>query len=450
MTKIFAKQSFEIGFFYALFILPFLWGGCTPYEPESVQVQDEGMLTATVSSYNKAVLSGDKAGIKTQFDNTSRSGNRIGEGHVATLTISGLPKGWISDVMLWAHSNTQSGGGDINVIIDGDVVASMDGSFADWAGCYSTSSLAIPLFRKPHECLAGSITLTITGWENSLYLDKLELHYSSTYPSPKSLILSYWTNGNRREERECTEDGWGEGITLPQVSDIRDKDGNMWYFTGWTRHKVEDVTASPIFYFPHQVYFPTMQDSLYALYRNQSASSIHQTTTFSSGEYAMVCPMGEDWGIIAGGWKKNLLSTAVATVEYEIHNGYTLLADTIATAARYWMEFDSDSVLIRNMGTDEWLGYGSNGTNKQKIKWAWMEGENHSLYIYHDLEHVTNTKAQLDYWCAYSWGITVVDDSYLSVGYMKYQWEPTQTYWLLFPSAQFPTRMTCLWSTEMK
>lgn len=157
--------------------------GCCKQSQEP-ELPTEGTVVATVVSYHEATLSGDlHPSMHVTMENSTKSSNRVGEGHTLTLTLSGVPAGWLANVTAWVHSNKASGAGEITVCTSSQEILSRVGTFKEWTGSYSPLSVAVVADQLPIQYDGSDIVLTIVGTTNSLYLDRLEVTYSKDKPT---------------------------------------------------------------------------------------------------------------------------------------------------------------------------------------------------------------------------------------------------------------------------
>lgn len=157
--------------------------GCCKQSQEP-ELPTEGTVVATVVSYHEATLSGDVSpSMHVTMENSTKSSNRVGEGHTLTLTLSGVPAGWLANVTAWVHSNKASGAGEITVCTSSQEILSRVGTFKEWTGSYSPLSVAVVADQLPIQYDGSDIVLTIVGTTNSLYLDRLEVTYSKDKPT---------------------------------------------------------------------------------------------------------------------------------------------------------------------------------------------------------------------------------------------------------------------------
>lgn len=156
--------------------------GCCKQNQEP-ELPTEGTVVATVVSYHEATLSGDVSpSMHVTMENSTKGSNRVGEGHTLTLTLSGVPAGWLANVTAWVHSNKASGAGEITVCTSSQEILSRVGTFKEWTGSYSPLSVAVVADQLPIQYDGSDIVLTIVGTTNSLYLDRLEVTYSKDKP----------------------------------------------------------------------------------------------------------------------------------------------------------------------------------------------------------------------------------------------------------------------------
>ena len=429
--------------FFSLLITIILLSSCHANSEDAEPQQ--GTVVATVLSYDAAKLSGDVlSSMHVSFSNTTKSAGRIGVNQSATMCLSGIPAGWLTDITVWMHSNQASGAGDLNLSIGEQYIIHKEGSFDLWTGAYSTVPTPIR-YSKPVAFDGSDILLVVIGTTNSIFIDRLEVSYSSSLPKPRTVILYNWNTKHEYVADTLTEIALGEGVILPDAPDFI-ANNRRWNFIGWVSDSLFQSTHLPMYWDEGSNFDPRNGHVLYALYSDYEKLLIQQCTQPIDGEYILTRP---NMNIaIEGVWSKGVLEQLPISTKYDSTNHlWFLTADTLPAVARYELTFERDSVMIRNVGTNKWLGYNEGNANLSCTYWAWTMGQDSSFFFHHDMqwhEEQINDSSH-SYWEAYAIGL---DSKGVNVMHRKLIWDQTICYWILFPSISIPERSkTYYWST---
>ena len=130
----------------------------------------------TPTSKTTAVASETLASETVSYSN-SYGQSQLTSGKSLTLTISNFPK-TISSFKLYMKSNGSSGKGSITVTVGGSSYYSKSGTFASIYGSYSTSFVPVNITNASASKKTGTIVVTISCSENSLYFQKAVIDYS--------------------------------------------------------------------------------------------------------------------------------------------------------------------------------------------------------------------------------------------------------------------------------
>ena len=150
----------------------------------------ENIKTATykVSSSSAVTTSGTTpSGSSASYSQTYSTKGQITSGKNAILTLSGYNGKVITGITLNMKSNGSSGAGNFNAVAGATTLASTSGQFNSWYDndSYGTSYRDINVSLTNDTHIIGSdetVTLTITGTTNSLYINS----YTITYGDPSS------------------------------------------------------------------------------------------------------------------------------------------------------------------------------------------------------------------------------------------------------------------------
>ncbi len=110
-------------------------------------------------------------------DTTSKYHTRLTSGKTATMTITNFPK-TIKSIKLYMSSNASKGAGSITVTVGGSSYYSKSGSFASIYGSYSQSFVPVDVTNSSASKKTGTIVITISSTENSLYFGKAVVDYT--------------------------------------------------------------------------------------------------------------------------------------------------------------------------------------------------------------------------------------------------------------------------------
>ncbi|MCQ2341203.1 MAG: hypothetical protein MJZ48_01930 [Paludibacteraceae bacterium] len=382
-------------------------------------------VTATVEAWNRATLTDAIPGMQVRFMASSRSKGRIGAGQTAELVVEGLPEGKMDSVVVWMHSNAQSGAAIVSLQIGETTDTIATGSMKDWRGQsdYSTTDIAVRSTMQERTIHNGdSLKLMIEGSVNSVYLTGMDMYISAQALLPHTMKVHYISQTGKDSTIIMTESQAGEGIILPSTDGIyTDANGTSWRGIGWCEESWEVSETSPAHYWEAgDWYGPETDGDMYMLYTDQFPLVIPQTKQPVSGEYMI----GGFWYDTTRLWCGKLANKHIqvmpAIIETE-DNSYVAIVDSVDSRCRYTMEFSADSVRIAGVvppGHD---------------KWAYRMTNNGSMYLYATWEHIVQPDVHLDYWRGQSLiPYTDIDTDLPSVMLANEKWQEDRTYWLLF------------------
>ena len=174
-------------------------------------------MTWTVVNKNTVHLSDDSTvpyDINVSYSNTWNAGH-VRAGDVATLSLSNLNGITIESVSLAMRSNKNAGAGQISVMADNTSLANMS---VTW---HSVSN-AVQVFSGQTNNV-NALTITVSGTQNSLYVDAFTITYASRPAYTVTLM-----NGSR-VYATLTEEAGMQGVLLPSMPDTA-----QWQFIGWS------------------------------------------------------------------------------------------------------------------------------------------------------------------------------------------------------------------------
>ena len=346
-------------------------------------------LTATVTAYNKASLSGDAMpDMEVTFTNTYKSKGSVRKGDEAVLTVSGWETCTIKSVTVWMKSNKTSGAGRMAVYAGDELLMSRSGDFKDWqgAGGYSTEYVPFSTTTGLQMQKGGVLTVEIQGSANSIHLDGIDVVYE--LPEPETQCVHFeWDNGHGRQTTTLCETTAGAGITLPRLVEEGLNISGDWTLVGWSKQPVTEATyAQPFYSQLNKTYYPDGETTLYPVYKEQSAMQlIGQDGERQDGEYVLAMKWDEEetYRMMTGKvTDKNLQSEPCLVDEAEDGNRY-LFASSVPEESRYLLRFSNDSVYITHKATDAAIGYTGNKLSATKNKgWKILECDNHSVALF--------------------------------------------------------------------
>lgn len=393
-------------------------------------------LTAIVTKYNEAALSGDvTSGMTVSFLNQKKSKGTVSQGDTAVLTISGMPTCTITDMVLYARSNSASGGATVLLTIGQQTSVVAEGDFKDWPGrnTYSAEIVPIPLWQGQTAIQTGaSIILTVAGITNSITIDRWVITYTPA-PAVKHTVTLHWVDADHTAcSQTLREEEAGVGVWLPNVTDTVWEDDTRWICVGWSEQPVATTDEEPQYWEGDNWYIPEYDTHLYGVYTDKQATWTTQDTMYQTGDYA-IGGMWEDSLILwSGGWNDGRITTYAVAPQLTSTGLYQIATRELTDDEVYTMTFTDDSVVIRsNMGS--YIGYSTVGPAKQKKKWAWQKANNGSLYIYS--ENISTSP----YWYGKALMLNMDTEGINFIQYGKDQWNPTWSYWFLFPITDLPT-----------
>ena len=349
-------------------------------------------FVATITAYNKAELSGEvPANMSVSFENTNHSKGQITAGNIATMTISDFPKGAITRVVVYVKSNASSGAGSLNIEVDKTHIAGIqESNFCDWSTAGYSSSYVPIIFEGFWQTAIGSeLVCLMTASVNSLTWEKVVISFMEASPDPKNVTLKWFDKEGNTQTKTISELSGGAGVTLPDC-DIKSlvADGT-WIFAGWTAAKVTAVyPTAPAYFKPGEKYYPEDDITLYALYyQDPEVAEVVQTTSFHTGEYAMVMHLLGAYYMAYGAVEGGHIDTEPCEIELR-GDLYTLSSPIVPAAYRYSLAFDNNGVQIRHIDSGKIIGYTSASLSSEEVSWMWQENIHHSVMCYYDAHEV--------------------------------------------------------------
>ena len=276
-------------------------------------------LTAEVTAWNSAVLSGDVfEGAYAAFLNTSHRKGSVSKGDTATLVINGMYGCKVLGLTAWLKSNKSSGAGSLSVSVDGEECLSLSGSFNKWDGSSGYQTSFVP-FAAEGEWLVsdgGQIVLQLVSSANSLHLEKLVVDYEAAEPVAHCVTYVWQTADGQGSATDC-ELNPGEGVILSGLSEEGVAQIGDWQLAGWTTTPLDGGTTfdMPPAYTPVFNRYHALRDiTLYPVYRYVlDVPEIRQAIDRRDGEYVIAREWIDGFCMMTGGVSGNYVSsTALA------------------------------------------------------------------------------------------------------------------------------------------
>ncbi len=344
-------------------------------------------VTATVTAYNKAELSGAVTdGMWVSFENSYKSKGQVRKGDVATLVISGWERCDISLVSVRVRSNKTSGAGNLTVSIAEEVLLSRSGEFSKWEGSigYSTDYQTFTSTGEWSMNSGGTLVVTIEGTANSLHLDGIDIAYD--LPMAEAHCVHFQWYGKEGEEyATICESSTDAGIVLPTLQSEGCFTVGDWQLIGWAQQAVSGVYATRPYCEPLKGrFYPKEETTLYPVYQQQNALQlIEHSYERESGEYAIVCPWGEDnYYMLQGDANgKGYITSATCMIEAGDEGERYLVTTSLQPACRYRLIFEGNKVSISNVESGISLGYSASALNTSDKQWEVAECQNGTLML---------------------------------------------------------------------
>lgn len=352
-------------------------------------------MTATVTSYNAVEMSGDiPAELWYTFNNENHSKGQVTTGKTATLTIGGWPNCRVTGLTVYLHSNTSGGAGTFTLLVDDQIRASVSGSMLDLVGAYSTETVPFEIQGDWHIYYDQTVCLMLTGTENSLYIESVQIDYQIAPDEPYCLTLNYSTE-TRFEALERCEEGIATGIVLPEVDNLTDSTAE-WVFAGWSPVKVF-TSAKPELYPAGTTVYPRHDDQLWAVYCTGVAQSAIPQCTERTPKEVVIVKRNDDMAdlhlphyMMTGPVVDDVVRTDEPIIDTTDDGTAYLLADYMPYSYRYrieWRHHDdgTDSARIYHPATGTYIGWSGAKLEANENWWQVGYAGRSSVYFYHDV-----------------------------------------------------------------
>ncbi len=303
-------------------------------------------MTWTVQSKTSVTGSGEwPYDIEASYVNTYNKG-QVRKGDVATLTLGHLDGITVEKVSLAMRANAGSGKGTVSCSANGQIVASRQVTYDQ------VSEEVVVLEGQQNDVL--ELVISVTGEENSLYVDAFTITWSQTSAPAYTVTLM---KGNR-VYRTLTETEGGAGVILPALPDT-----TTWRFVGWSETEIWETYTLPELERGNTVFKPTSDCTLWATYAYYETLPTQYMTDLQDGLCLYV--------------DRNLNRALCGTPD----NGIMSYAkpDVENANQQYWIEFASPDTAYITHGLT-YTPIGHNGTQLVAEPSPWL--------VYHNEDHI--------------------------------------------------------------
>ena len=213
--------------------------------------------------------SGDLPGSATAVYCCSYQKGQVRTGDSAVLEISHLGGITIERIEMGMRGNAKSGAGVIEVKANGTVIAERG---MNWQNV----SEATEVFAGKQQGVQ-SLRISLTGVQNSLYVDSYSITWSAAPPRDVLLMCG------GTEFDTLQEVSGNAGVILPVMADTA-----TWQFIGWSEREFWAEYEMPQVYPAGSRFFPTANDTLWATYVYDEEAEMKYITELKDGEYRYV------------------------------------------------------------------------------------------------------------------------------------------------------------------
>ena len=314
-----------------------------------------GVMTWTVES--KSLVSGDGTwpyDIEVSYSNSYQKG-QVRATDVAELTLGNLGGLTVEKIEVYVRSTQNKGAGRFDVTVNGSAVTSKEGTFKDWFGAYDNANFhPLPLTERPINSVS-SLQITLTGTENSLYIEKYVIYWAPT--EPRTVTLMRGTN----VYDTMTEEHGMSGVELPKLDDEE-----TWKFVGWCRWEFWSASSDIAMYAGGKTFYPDEDCSLWAVYRYDNSPEMVYQTTLESGEYVYVNSFDN---LAMSGFPEN----------GRMKSAYASIADV---NQHYYVEFNTqgDTATIQHVKTGIYIGYSGIKLTDKPSKWCVFHKDDKTVF----------------------------------------------------------------------
>lgn len=354
------------------------------------------ILTATfsLSSNNTVQPEGILPPYSSYAYERSASTGKIGqmtEGNTTRLQLDGWDGCTIHKVILKMHSNSKSGGGELEMTIGENMAWKItDASFSEdaWAGEYTTAWVDIVQEMNMTVGNYEDIDILITASENSLYINQYTIEYT---PATATCYTITFRTGVEQTPDPIQQNGIGDPVILPAWKDTAD-----WYFIGWSESEIEDSDDFSNILVAGSEYIPKGNTYLWAVYSD--VKEITAVDEYQSGRYVMTM-----WNAVTEYYAHTGMAMCGSIVEAEVPlvaaNLMRNAADKCCLMTKieddmiYELEFEDSTLTITHVASEKQIGYLDTRLDCSENKWQYKVLKDGSLGIYLTDVTPTNTYA---------------------------------------------------------
>ena len=207
------------------------------------------VMTWTVENKNTVKLTDASTtpyDIEASYANTYNKGQlRLGD--EATLTLKNMGGVSVERVSLAMRANAKSGSGSITVTMD---EVTMSTKTVTWQNV----SADVEVYKGRQQGVE-TMTIRVTGLQNSIYVDAFTIEWSPRAAQQVVLMQGSTPIDTLREEQGMS------GVVLPWM-----QDEDHWRFRGWSKKEFWTVYEEPAYYYPDSRYYPS-NDTLWTVYQ---------------------------------------------------------------------------------------------------------------------------------------------------------------------------------------
>ena len=343
------------------------------------------ILTATfsLSSNNTVQSEGILPAYSSYAYERSASTGKIGQmtkGNTTRLQLDGWDGCTIHKVILKMHSNSKSGGGELEMTIGEKMAWKItDASFSEeaWAGEYTTAWVDIVQEMNMTVGNYEDIDILITASENSLYINQYTIEYT---PATAACYTITFRTGVEQTPDPIQQNGIGDPVILPAWQDTAD-----WYFIGWSESEIEKDDDFSNILVAGSEYIPKGNTYLWAVYSD--VKEITAVDEYQSGRYVMTM-----WDAVTEYYAHTGMAMCGSIVEAEVPlvaaNLMRNAADKCCLMTKieddmiYELEFEDSTLTITHVASEKQIGYVDTRLDDSDNKWQYKVLKDGSLGIY--------------------------------------------------------------------
>ena len=322
------------------------------------------LMTFTVVDKNSVTADGQWPYSMEATYSCSYQKGTVRKDDVAALTVTGLGGMTVEKIDVYVRSNKTGGAGTFAVSVNGQTVATKSGTFKDWTGAYDNSTFhAISVLNQTCSEVE-SLSVTLTGTTNSLYIEKYVISYGSRPAHSVTLMYGDEVFATLQEETG------GEGVLVPMGPEIEG-----WWCVGWSKTGCEKPIDVANLVKSNKTFYPSEDCTLWAIYTYIADDEMVYETNLQSGDYLYV----NTYSMLAlTGVPSEGRMTAAAVDRYNPSQVYTFAFQ------------GTDTAYITHTKTGTPIGYEGTQMMAKKSPWLVFQKEDQVLFytIVNDKKYV--------------------------------------------------------------